>query len=139
MAIYPFLTFNGNCKEAMRFYQSCFGGELHFKYLGEAPYGKNLPIEMKQLVLHASLVSEHIRLFASDMPGDEGLLNGNSISLLISIAQNDDLQNVFTRLSRSGEVTNPLSEKAQWATLRDRFEVQWIFTAGNSSDQKVKY
>lgn len=24
----PFLLFDGNCAEAMKFYQSCFGGEL---------------------------------------------------------------------------------------------------------------
>ncbi|TLV03208.1 VOC family protein [Dyadobacter luticola] len=133
MSIYPFLTFNGNCKEAMRFYQSCFGGELHFRYLGEAPYGRDLPQEMKELVLHASLVSEHVRLFASDMPGDDGLSKGNSISLLINMAQNDQLKSVFSKLSKKGEVTAPLSKNAsrgQWATLKDRYAVQWIFTAG---------
>ncbi|MCE6992653.1 VOC family protein [Dyadobacter sp. CY323] len=136
MSIYPFLTFNGNCKEAMRFYQSCFGGELHFKYLGDAPYADNLPVEMKHLVLHASLVSEHIRLFASDMPTEDGLFKGNSISLLVSMAQNDPLAAVFTKLSKQGEVTSPLAGstgKGQWATLKDRYAVQWIFAVGGYS------
>jgi PhnB protein len=133
MRIYPFLTFNGNCGEAMRFYQSCFGGELHVRYLGDAPDTQRLPVEMKQLVLHASLVSEHIRLFASDMPGAEGLSKGNSISLLVSLSQNEELRSVFRKLARKGEVTNPLSQETingQWATLKDRYAVQWIFRIG---------
>ena len=136
MAIYPFLTFNGNCKEAMRFYQSCFGGDLHFTYLGDTPGGKQFPLEIRQLVLHASLVSEHVRLFASDLGGEEGVASGNSISLWISITAPEQLQSVFRKLARNGEVTAPLSAgtlQGQWATLTDRYAVQWIFSATGAS------
>lgn len=136
MAIYPFLTFNGNCKEAMRFYQSCFGGELHFTYLGDTPGGRQFPSEIRRLVLHASLVSEHVRLFASDLGGEEGVASGNSISLWISITAPEQLQSVFLKLAMEGEVTAPLSPeilKGQWATLTDRYAVQWIFSAGSAS------
>lgn len=133
MAIYPFLTFNGNCKEAMRFYQSCFGGELHFTYLGDTPGGKQFPPEIRRLVLHASLVSEHVRLFASDLGGDEAGAPGSTISLWISITAPGQLKSVFQKLAKEGEVTAPLSPgilKGQWATLTDRYAVQWIFSAG---------
>lgn len=137
MAIYPFLTFNGNCREAMRFYQSCFGGELHFTYLGDTPDGKQFPLEIRQLVLHASLESEHVRLFASDLGGEEGVASGNSISLWISIAAPRQLKSVFQKLAREGEVTAPLSPailKGQWATLTDRYAVQWIFSAAGRGE-----
>jgi PhnB protein len=130
MAIFPFLTFNGNCKEAMRFYHSCFGGKLRFTYLGEAPFGRDLPEDMQTLVVQASLVSEHISLFASDMSSNEGLYAGNSISLLISMKRDEQLKTIFSRLSRKGEVTGPLSQDIQtgeWATLTDKYSVQWIF------------
>lgn len=132
MAIYPFLTFNGNCKEAMRFYQSCFGGELQFTLLGDTPGGGQFPREIRQLVLHASLVSEHVRLFASDLGSEEGVASGNSISLWISIAAPEQLQLVFRKLAQKGEITAPLSPgvlEGQWATLTDRYAVQWIFSA----------
>jgi PhnB protein len=32
----PYLIFNGNCREAMTFYQSCLGGELNVMTFGEA-------------------------------------------------------------------------------------------------------
>jgi PhnB protein len=35
--INSYLTFNGNCQEAMIFYQKCLGGELTFQTVGESP------------------------------------------------------------------------------------------------------
>ncbi len=130
MAVYPFLTFNGNCGEAMRFYQSCFGGELRFRYLGEAPHGRALPPAMRQLIVQASLVSENVSIFASDLGNEEGLYAGNSISLLISMPRSEMLEDVFGKLAWRGEVITPLlpqTETGQWATLTDQYAVQWIF------------
>jgi PhnB protein len=33
----PYLTFNGNCKEAMNFYKEIFGRELSMMTAGESP------------------------------------------------------------------------------------------------------
>ena len=33
----PFLLFDGNCAEAMTFYQKCLGGELNLTKLGDTP------------------------------------------------------------------------------------------------------
>jgi PhnB protein len=120
----------------MHFYQSCFGGELQFTCLGDTPAGKQFPMEIRQLVLHARLESEHIRLFASDLGGEEGVAWGNTISLWISIAAPEQLRLVFARLSRRGRVTAPLTPEmldGQWATLTDQYDVQWIFSIGGES------
>ena len=98
------------------------------------PGGRQFPPEIRQLVLHASLVSEHVRLFASDLGGEEGVASGNSISLWISITAPRQLKAVFQKLAKEGEVTAPLSPgvlRGQWATLTDRYAVQWIFSVGN--------
>ena len=133
MSVYPFLTFIGNCEEAMRFYQFCFGGELQLTYLRESPHGFMLPGQMQDLIVQASLVSDHIRLFASDLGAEEGLYAGNSISLMISMSGVETLRPIFSRLSKKGEVTSPLPVKmksGQWATLTDRYAIQWIFVVG---------
>ena len=33
--INAYLTFNGNCREAMQFYTDCLGGELYLQTIGE--------------------------------------------------------------------------------------------------------
>ena len=34
-----FLTFSGNCKKALTFYQACFGGTLQFETFGKELQG----------------------------------------------------------------------------------------------------
>jgi len=36
-AIVAYLNFDGNCREAMKFYQRCLGGELSIMPFSEAP------------------------------------------------------------------------------------------------------
>jgi len=65
--INPYLTFNGNCKEAMTFYQNCLGGELNLQPIGDSPMAKKMPQQMKDCILHATLTNGHMILVGSDM------------------------------------------------------------------------
>jgi len=38
MNLTPFLLFDGNCAEAMTFYQFCLGGELPITRVGDTPH-----------------------------------------------------------------------------------------------------
>ena len=109
MAVYPLLSFNGNCKEAMHFYQACFGGQLQLHYLVNTPGVNDLPPELSTLIVSATLESEHIRLFATDLMNEGGIFNGNRISLLFSSFQLDYLQSLFNRLSAKGTISGPFS------------------------------
>ena len=69
----PYLMFDGNCREAMEFYKSCFGGELQVMTFGEAPEdacpgGTKPTEENKNKVMHACLTSDDCVLMASDDP-----------------------------------------------------------------------
>lgn len=52
--INSYLTFNGNCREAMTFYQECLGGELFMQTIGESPMAEQMPLPMKESILHAT-------------------------------------------------------------------------------------
>ena len=39
----PFLLFDGNCAEAMHFYQACFGGDLTLTRLADTPMKTQFP------------------------------------------------------------------------------------------------
>lgn len=54
--IVPYINFNGNCEEAVKFYQQALGGEVHILRFGDAPPNPNfppLPDEAKNRVMHA--------------------------------------------------------------------------------------
>jgi PhnB protein len=134
MKIYPFLNFNGNCSEAMHFYQACFGGKLRINYLADTPASHNLPKEMMHIVVNATLVAGPVKLFASDLMNEEGIFHGNRISLFFDCGQADLLTTLFNRLSQHGDISCPVSatmlSNGEWASLTDQFGVQWIFGPG---------
>ena len=51
--ISPYLTFNGNCREAMEFYNKCLGGELKIMAVGDAPNPYQSDPRMKNMVATA--------------------------------------------------------------------------------------
>ncbi len=55
--INSYLTFSGNCREAMRFYQECLGGELQIQTIGDSPMAAKMPKKMKNYILHATLTN----------------------------------------------------------------------------------
>ncbi len=66
MNLTAFLLFDGNCAEAMAFYQSCLGGELTITRLGDTPMGDQAPPEQKQKVTYARLKSDSTEFSGTD-------------------------------------------------------------------------
>jgi PhnB protein len=82
--INPYLTFNGNCREAMLFYQHCFGGDLVFQTIDQSPLSEKMPQKMKALILHASLNNGNAPLMGTDLVPNGGLIRGNAVSLVLN-------------------------------------------------------
>ncbi len=124
-----YLTFNGNCKEVMEFYQECLGGELHFQTLGESPKTEKLPEHMKAYIVQASLKKENLVLMGTDM-ADEEVLRGNSVSILLDCNDEGQIKTYYQNLGTGGKATHPLQE-THWGELfgglTDKYGNQWLF------------
>ncbi len=127
--INPYLTFAGNCREAMTFYQSCFGGEIFFQTVGESPMADQLPQEMRSMIMHSSLTSDKVIIMGSDMTPKGGVYTGNNLSLLIDCSSEEEIRTLFAKLSQGGETKHPV-EKTFWGALfgdlNDRYGIQWM-------------
>jgi PhnB protein len=129
--ITSYLTFEGNCREAMTFYQECFGGELVFQTIGESPLGNELPDDMKKYILNATLINGKLTIVASDMVPESGLLKGNSVSLLLCCSSAAEASEYFIRLSKDGRATDPLVNTfwgSLFGGLVDKFGNNWLLT-----------
>jgi PhnB protein len=63
-----YLTFDGNCKEAMNFYKEAMGAELTMQTVGESPMADKMPAEKHDKIMHSSLLKDGtLLLMASDM------------------------------------------------------------------------
>jgi len=128
MQVHPYLTFNGNCREAMRFYQKCLGGKLTFQTIGESPLSEKMPARMKDAILHATLIKDEFVLMGSDMC-DEALDHGNALTLLLSCTSRRQLSSYYQKLSEGGKQEHPPAltiQKSLSGDLRDKYGNKWV-------------
>ena len=135
--INAYLNFNGNCREAMVFYQECLGGELTVQTIEGSPVEAQCPAAMKNHILHASLLKNGLVLMASDMIGPDGFIKGNTISLSLNCSSEREIKTFFSNLSSGGQITHPLEEQIWGATfgvLTDKYGIRWML----NYDKKLK-
>lgn len=129
--IIAYLTFNGNCREAMTFYQNCLGGELHLQTVGDAPLSEGLPHMIKKYILLAKLEIGSATLMATDMTEEEGLDRGNAFSIFLECSNEEEIRYYYEKLSEDGKCTSPL-ESNYWGdlfgTLTDKFGNHWLLS-----------
>jgi PhnB protein len=129
--INTYLTFNGNCREAMGFYRACFGGTLKFLTVGESPGTDQLPEPMKRVILQSALVNNQLILVGSDMVSEQGLVTGNAVSLMLRCSNEDELKSYYQKLLSGGiEIQLPENTyRGSWfGVLQDRYGHQWLLT-----------
>ena len=134
--INSYLTFNGNCREAMTFYKECLGGELVLQTVGESPMADKMPPQMKKSVLHSTLTKDNLVLMGSDMVDEKGLIKGNSVSLMLNCSSEDEIKNCYSNLSKGGEATHPLENTfwgALFGDLVDKFGNHWLLHYQNGA------
>jgi len=127
----PYLTFNGDAKQAMKFYHSMLGGKLTMQTFGESKMGKT-PAE-KDLIIHATLQNKALIFMASDSMPSRKARFGDNMYMGISGSDRRKLSGVFNRLADGGKIGMPL-EKTFWADacgmVTDRFGTPWMVNGG---------
>ena len=125
----PYLRFNGNCREAMTFYKKVLGGELSLQSIGESPMSEQMPASMKQNILHSVLAKNGFEIMASDMIPEEGLAQGNSVSLMLNCSSEEEIKTLYNNLSEGGRATHPIENTfwgALFGDLTDKFGNHWL-------------
>ena len=123
----PYLTFNGNARQAMEFYASVFGGNLAVNTFAE--YGAAGSPDGDRL-MHALLETEAgYTIMASDVTSDmqHEPMAGSSLSLSGDDA--DRLRGYWDKLSTGGTITMPLEKQAwgdEFGMCVDKFGVPWM-------------
>ena len=127
--INSYLTFSGNCREAMTFYKECLGGTLSLQTIGESPLSGKMPAKMKEYILHSTLVKDELLLMGSDMVSENGLIKGNAVSLMLNCSSEEEIKNCFEKLSSGGKKDHPLENSfwgALFGDLTDKFGNHWL-------------
>lgn len=129
--INSYLTFNGNCREAMTFYKECLGGETNFQTVGESPIAEKMPAEMKDSILHSTLTKGNLVLMGSDMTSPIGIIKGNAVSLMLNCSSDEEVKSFYKNLSKGGKADMPLEISfwgALFGNLTDKFGNHWLLS-----------
>jgi len=135
--INSYLTFHGNCREAMTFYAVCLGGELSFQTIGESPMADKMPPQMKESILHASLINSGFVMMASDLVSEQGLTKGNAVSLMLNCSSEAEIKTCYKKLSAGGKEDHPLEDTflgAVFGNLTDKFGNHWLLNYTRNSN-----
>ena len=129
MQMTPYLSFNGQCEEALRFYERCLGAQVGavFRYEG-TPLAKQVPSDWQNKVMHASITVGEQLLMAGDVAPDQYEVP-KGFSLSLQMADTREAERIYGELGAGGRIVMPLAETfwaARFGMVVDRFGIPWL-------------
>ncbi len=114
MKVNPYLTFNGQCEAAFKYYQQCLGGDISaMMTYGESLMAEQTPPHWRQKILHTTLILGDQTLAGVDSPS-ESYQKPQGFSVVLNLDDGEEAERVFKTLSEGGEVQMPL-QQTFWA------------------------
>jgi PhnB protein len=129
MLLNPYLSFDGRCEAAFRFYEKALGGKVvALMTYGETPMKDQSPPEWHDKIVHARLtVGDEVLMGGDAPPGMYEPTKGMTVTL--GIDQPAEAERVFKALAENGTVKMPI-EETFWAQrfgmLIDQFGIPWM-------------
>jgi PhnB protein len=136
MQLNPYLTFNGQCEAAFKFYERCLGGKIEamIPHAG-TPAEQHVPQEWRKKILHARLTVGGEVLMGSDAPPDR-YEEPKGFSVSLQIKEPADAERIFAALAENGVVRMPLQQTfwaARFGMLVDRFGTPWMINCDQAT------
>ena len=139
----PYLSFNGNCAEAMRFYERALGGTLELLMRNaDSPMAAQTPKEHADRIIHARLaLPGGGALYAGDCPPQMKYTGIHGVGLALNFDTVAQATAAFSALAEGGTVSMALPTTAARSAVSLR---SWILprvmrdTSSKSSTRRVK-
>ncbi|WP_328890424.1 VOC family protein [Streptomyces sp. NBC_00316] len=124
----PYISFAGDARQAIDFYQGVFGGTLNVHTFGQ--FGSEAPPGYADKVMHGMLETPSgFTLMCADTPPGMEHKPGDNFAVSLSGDDADELRGYWEKLSAGGNVAVPL-EKQMWGDVfgmcTDKFGIGWM-------------
>jgi PhnB protein len=129
MQVNPYLFFNGNCEEALKYYQKALGAQIEAMMpYGDGPAEMPIPADWKTKIMHSRITIDGEVLMASDAtPGDYHQPQGFSVAL--AIENPAEAERRFNALAEGGTVRMPFGKtffSNGFGMCVDKFGIPWM-------------
>jgi len=136
--VIPYLTFRGNCEEALNTYIEAFGGEIYYLSRWSENTFDVTPNQIGK-VMHVEFALGNTRMAASDS-FDNAEVN-TAIKLMIHMDSKEEALHTVSVLAEGGTILSPLQPHPEpddagcGSIAKDRFGYTWIITCPNPAKQ----
>jgi PhnB protein len=129
MQLNPYLSFDGRCEAAFKFYEKALGGKIEaMMTYGSSPMAEQTLPAWRNKIMHARLKVGDQILMASDAPPDRyEAMKG--IMVTLGIDEPREAERIFHALSEKGTVQMPIQETfwaRRFGMLVDQFGTPWM-------------
>jgi len=129
MLLNPYLSFDGQCEEAFKFYEKCLGGKITFMMTWEgSPMASQTPPGWDKKILHAGLaVGEGVLEGSDALPGQ--YKKQRTFSVMLRPKDAGEAERIFKALEEEGMVQFPMNETfwaLRFGMVVDRFGIPWL-------------
>lgn len=134
ITVIPYLSFRGNCEEAINTYIEAFGGEIIYLSRWSEKTYKVTPEQIGK-VMHVEFALGNTHMAAGDSYESENV--NTSIKLMIHMESKEEALHTISVLVKEGTLITPLHPHPEPddggcdAVVRDRFGYTWIITCPN--------
>ena len=135
MRICPYVSFNGNCAEAVAFYEKAFNVTADISRYKDAPPedGYKSSANTENLIMHAQFEVDGAMIMLCDLPPESPVKIGENFAIMAEFDNADKARTVFEALKAGGEVHMELQEtfwSKCFGSLTDKFGIGWIISIG---------
>ena len=135
MKISPYVSFSGNCEEAVRFYEKAFNVKAEVMRYKDAPTDNGYQVQegTENLVMHAQFELGGEMIMLCDTPPGYTNQIGNNIGIMVEFDNSDAAKVVFEVLKEGGQVSMELQEtfwSKCFGSLTDKFGIIWNISIG---------
>ena len=127
----PYLAFDGNCAEAMKFYEQVLGGKITTMMSGnDSPFKDPMIEAFGDRILNAQLeLPGGVFLYGGDCPPGMPFQGSHGFSITLNFDTIEEAEENFNKMAEGGTVTMPFSPTfwaEKFGMLQDKFGVNWI-------------
>ena len=135
MQVNPYLTFNGNCAEAIALYEAAFCVTAEALRYKDAPAGEGYdpPPGTEEFIMHAQFSLGGDEIYLCDTTPEMPSAFGNGIAIHLSLDSKKQVMAAFDVLKEGGKVGMEPAEvfwSQLFGSLEDKFGVSWMLSFG---------
>ena len=141
LGVKPYISFKGNCEEAINFYKEKLGAEvLYMGRYGDSPMAGKGPDDK---IMHCSIKIGDSVIMACDnvFEASNPTTIGNNITLAIGTNDVAQAETAFDQMSDGATIVMPM-QATFWAErfgmLTDKFGINWMFNVDKPMSDHAK-